>query len=104
MAVQNQEQPVRFRALPDLAAIELVTQRSRVRVLPGRLALVRPKPREVRHAIAVQVLAQEKSPPLEDREPPREGDRLAKKFHQIAIPRHFAPVEPTDLVVLTICV
>src|SRR5262249_49352730 len=104
VAVEDEEQPIDAKLGAILTGVKLVAQRSRTLVLPARIAQVRRKPRQVRHAILVQVLAEEELPSLKTRETASERDRSSKELYEVVVTRRRGPVEPTGFVVLAVCV
>lgn len=65
--VKDEKQPLELDIGSLFAGIELVTKRSRSRILPLRRAQVRRKPCQIRYLIIVRVLAEEELSALQGR-------------------------------------
>src|SRR5262245_54808592 len=102
VSVQNEEQPFDAVVRAVLARVELYADGASVHVIPSGSPQVTRVPSQIRHAVIVQILAEEEFSALEDRKPARQRDRFAKELGEFLVGGSGGPVEPADFVVLAV--
>src|SRR5215471_11147017 len=85
VSVEDEEEPVHTQIRAIFARVELHAHRARVRVLPRGRSQIRRIPRQIRHAVGIEILAEEELPALKDGKAARQRDGFPEELDEITI-------------------
>src|SRR5438067_2968767 len=101
-AMENDEQTIVAAIGAFVRAVQSIANGTGVIIVPARIIEIASEPRDVGDAVFVVVLALEEFSLAHHPVCSREGDRLAKESHDVRMLANPVPVEPAELVVLTV--